>query len=941
MPFDMNKQARVTSEPGNPSKQSVECLAHFFLEQLRQDKISNEQFIVLDRARFERLKEVNGFQENNPLLAGERLYDDRPDNVVLRKGQLYRKINQERENLDTIGKEFEEIMADFEYLVKKESSGSGKSDEKFLRVVNKLGFNLEVYATFRKRALVNWTEKERERARQAKLYSRVDPEEGTPTELELQAEIKRLEAAHKHELDEPAAELLPYMQPKLLNKSALKLYFEDSGNVSFEFPVANPVGADAAARPGPRLGLGLGMVEEDEDHVQLHNARIRRKEAEKARQRSSLKHVPGAAAASAGLSKKPVDFDPKRYVMPSSSAGAAAAAADSSAHVDRKHAKDADESRLASAFDSELDEDRDYSDDRGFDDRDCKDEKDVAERETLGASAGKAARTKHKRSRDYAGASSSLDAGADKSGTAAPTAGKAQKNYMDNGNLFGTYYNTPRVLQPGEDTQTPKPTFWESLTQILGVFGAFLAKIIDVFMGKSEEYAEKSNNAHRVLDTKEPNADLFEDYTKKLADEDVRHKLVDDWNAAKTPEERDSVMESLKDKLASALGVDMSEDLQTLNFKLCLRKLEGVEFETRETAASGSAGALAAKTIKLSSDEKSELSRLWRTGLRKQALDRLHGFMAKAGLYIEMDESLKALEYSTKDKGLLATKEMLEVRETYGKILNEIHYINLKEASEIDREFPAQCYQVRQNMLDAIDTVDKGFNKFIAEDAGVQKLLAECKAAEDNYAQHNTRFEELEALSKSGKIGKEHEEGFKVAYQQAKAQKEQAAQARNDALTKVESAKQKIRGEFAKTLNANLNKIKKDRIDPDNRKVQVEAAAGSAGAASRNSANRRLDPAGMLEKMRAELAKAAAPRQFAERLGAAERNFNPKKAVSAAGMGAAAAASPGRAAASGAAAGSLGASASGGRSAGALDNLRRDDVGGSGLASSTGSRPSL
>ncbi len=889
MPFDINRQAKVTSEPNNPGRQSVECLAYFFLEQLRQGNISNEQFKVYDHAHFERLK-----KKNHPSVANTPIYDNRPEVVTTKKEQLLRKINRNLENPDVNEKELEEVISNLEYLMKKEFNVSGKGDEKFLRVVNKLGFNLEFYATFRKRALVNWTEGERERARQARLHNKINPEARAATELDLQPEINRLQAVYKHALDEPAKELLPYAQAKDPNRPTLKLYFEDSGfadsdQVSFEFPTANPIRVGAAADPVPMFGFdGIGIdIVDDEDPIQRHKRLIGRKAAIKARGPSGSGRFGKTPAAAASAAPVP----------------AAAASAALSPAPDSKSSKDSLDSSIAyrgSVSSLAADQDDDY--------RDCKDEKDVAELTTAGKAAAFAAAA-------AAPAAVNRKDRGDIVEEPAAVADRTPKDYRNNGNIFGTYYDSPKILQPGEDIQAQRPSFAQSLTVLVGVFGAFLTKIIEVIMGFSEDKS-KNANPHRDLDSEElqkEKADLFDDYRKKLTDEAVRNKLVEDWRAAKTAAERDQVIESLKDKLASAADVDLSEDLQTLNFKLCLRKLDDVKVKS-EARRAPSAGAAAPKAKW--SNEKSYLSRLWRGGWHHLALNRLHGFMAEEGLYFEMDESLRGLEYAIKDKGLLAHPGMREAQALYGKILEEIHCVDLREASEIDHRFPKQCYEVRQAMLNAIAKTELDMDTRIKDDPEVKKLQSE-------YAQKKTGLEQLEAqfeeLQKAGKIEKDVADRYNAMHEKTKNEKAAAEQM-------LRGAEGKIRRDFAIVLKHDLEKIKRDNIDADKRKVQVDSAVGSAGAASVTPVRSMLPLKDMLKRISEKQAKAAAEYPLAKRMATLNRDFPEKRITSAA-------------------AASLAASASGGVVANALagrgphnrpaDGLRDDINSGTSLASSS------
>lgn len=627
MPFNRANSARVLSraansgeqsvnpnqESANPSQQSVECLAHFIVEHFKQNKISDRQFAILDRARFDRLQKNKAKDKARPAAARVELYDNRPQSLLQRRNFLLIDLVTNRKN-------GEDLVSDLEYLLEQESDQEGRGSQKFLKLVNKLGFNLEFYTSFRKRAIANLMERARDRARKKAELLGLDeePDNQVPTQTEVDAEIAQMLAILKinpNDVDnaayaEPARELLANSgyQSNDPNRPVLKLFFEDDGNVSFEYPVVPrapvpPVAPLPAVAPAAASPVGRAP-EDPQNPVAIHNKRIQEKNA-----------------ANALVRKRRADVN-------------------------------APDARTDAA---------------------------------------------------------------------------SEKNYISNADIFGKYYDTPRIERPGQPVQAAKPTFMQSLGNLLGIFGAFLAKFFEMLMGakKQSDVVLKNANPNRPLGNEElgeHNADLFEEYRTKLPDENTRNRLVVAWREAKTSEERARVITSLKDELNDAR---LNEELQTLDFKLCVRNL------TDSAAHLGTPGA-DGKKAQL---DKTHLFSLWRQGpaKRKEALHTLHDYMAAKGLYLEMDESLKSLEYMTKDTGMLTHLAMQPARQTYANLLNDLNSVPLHEA---DNGYRKNNYEVRQALLKAIGDCE---NKLSKDNAEYEKTAAELKNAQSTLSQCQER----------------------------------------------------------------------------------------------------------------------------------------------------------------------------------------------------------
>jgi hypothetical protein len=672
MPFNRENAARVLPRPGNPSKEAVECLASFFLEQLRQNKISNEQFAILDRADFDQDNKARGSSK-------ARFYDDTPRALTRRKNIIRNYVNRSRiHGVD--------LVPAIEHLLEKDSDGDGRGDQKLLRLVNKLGFNLEFYTTFRKRAIARLLERARDRARAKAIYTgeEVEADIQNPSEMEIKAEIDRmcaiLQLQNEHE--KPALELLANTayQPQDPNRPVLKLFFDNDGHVCYESSLAA--------------------------HL-----------------------VPAAPAAQA-----------------------------------RPQA-----------------------------------------------------------------------------------AAKPANNYMNNANIFGNYYDSPQGRRPlpGQfPSQFPKsghiqgqapafaaqpgrPSFEQSIGVIVGIFGSFLAKFFEMLMGarKQSETVLKNANPYRPLALDEQrgyNADLFEDFRTKLSDENKRNRLVQAWREANTAAERATVIASLKESLADAR---LHEDLQTLNFKLCLRSLE--EDVIPKDAAPARNIRDAARNRPL---DKAHLLSLWRQGpeKRRKALHILHQYMAERGLYRQMEESLRDLEYSTKDGEFLSRSEMTVARKTYGEILNELHDIPLQEVS---KDFSLRTYfNARQELLETIEGTEQ---KLAADKEKFQDEIAKIKSDYDtNCETRQKRQQEIVAEHKqmmerhpNPQKGSAEDRAISRLVTEYKAVNEELTQAKNkwelDQRTTEERHRSRIKA-FGIALNLKLKRIQTEYTEALKLSVESE-----------------------------------------------------------------------------------------------------------------------
>lgn len=552
MPFNRNHEAYASPHPGNPSRQALECFGYFFREQLQLGNVSYEKIAMLYRARFDRKPSLN---KNHDLDRSK--FDDSKPNLTKFVFNLF--------NFKDRKEAVEGLMEDFEYLMEGEAGEEGS--EKFLRLVNKFGFSLEFYSTFRKRAL-------------AALH---DKGKRNPTRSQIEEEIARQKKILKGDAcSAPDLFTSTAHQVKNAKTPTLKLFFDDKNNVSFEYPT----------RPAP----------------------------------AASKPVSGGANPANGSKKNKEEGG------------------------EEKHKKENDSQEKTKHSEEEINR--------------CK----IA----FHNHQIRQATAKWK-----------------KSNAAAAT----PVNYTNDANIFGTFYDRKPV-------QTPKPSLEQSLTSFFGFLSTIIAFIFDKLKGlqKESEQDTKNQNPYHALegkDLEESNADLFEEYRNKLPNETIRNRLVAAWHASKNAsgkkkeQLREKILSDLKNELANA---GLGEDLQALNFKLCLRKLEKTGYFQNVPYA------------------KADLTTNWRQGgaLRKQALNALHDHMATAGLFNEMEDSLRTLEYTTRDKGLLVAndKAALEARGLYAKMLKDLHDLPIHMLST---RLQADCYKYRKAMLDAIQPVEQPF----------------------------------------------------------------------------------------------------------------------------------------------------------------------------------------------------------------------------------------
>jgi hypothetical protein len=302
------------------------------------------------------------------------------------------------------------------------------------------------------------------------------------------------------------------------------------------------------------------------------------------------------------------------------------------------------------------------------------------------------------------------------------------ENYTDNSNVLGTYYNVKPVHPANGESNI---TLEQGLENIFSFVTSIISMILEKFMGasKKKEISDKNANPYSPLEDKQldvPDADLFEEYRLMLRHEPTRNSLIAAWKKAeKSPSDRKIVMAKLKNALAMA---GLNEELNSLNFNLLLNNLE--RNPTYRAAVNGDPAYT-----------REHLQSLWREGpeQQKQAMMSLHKHMATVGCYLEMNESLKTMEYTARDTGLLADPKLVAVKKSYKDILSSLHTFPLHEASA---EFQKSSSEMRHAMLAAIDRVE---NKLKADRSAFEKASSEQTAADASYKQ---KKEKLDAFDK-------------------------------------------------------------------------------------------------------------------------------------------------------------------------------------------------